>query len=277
MIKKIFIGIRRHPKRFLLAIAFGYSLLWAILEPILAIADIKATGYNGYYLGAYVLLSVIVAIIANYPKKIVKFNFKNTNTKVEIVFGDLFKVSGYKVISGSEFFDSKIGKPVSPNSLQGVFIKNILGNHSSIIDDAVNIQLAGKEIDTITRTDGKSLKYEIGETITITHDKSVYFLFALSMTDNDCNAFSSPSTMLKALDGLWNRVRTEGNGHEINIPLIGDGLSRVGLPASQLIQLILISLLKSTKERDLSSTIRIVLREDIFEKVDLELIKNNWD
>lgn len=277
MIKKIFIGIKRHPKRFLLAIAFGYSLLWAILEPILAITDIKPTGYNGYYLGAYGLLSLIVAVIVNYPKKSMKFNFKNTNTKVEIVFGDLFKVSGHKVISGSEFFDSKIGKPISPNSLQGVFIKNVLGNHQSLIDDAVNSQLSGKEIETVQRTDGKNLKYEIGETITISHNESIYFLFALSMTDNDCNAFSSPSIMLKALDGLWNKVRTEGNGHKINIPLIGDGLSRVGLPASQLIQLILISLLKSAKERDLSSTIRIVLQESVFEKVDLELIKNNWE
>jgi hypothetical protein len=277
MIKKIFIGIKRHPKRFLLAIAFGYSLLWAILEPILAITDIKTTGYNGYYLGAYVILSFIVAVVVNYPKKSVKFNFKNTNTKVEIVFGDLFKVSGHKIISGSEFFDSKIGKPVSPNTLLGVFIKNVLGNHKSIIDDAVNLQLAGKEIDTVQRTDGKKLKYEIGETITISHDESIYFLFALSKTDKDCTAFSSPSIMLKALDKLWNKVRTEGNGHEINIPLIGYGLSRVGLPASQLIQLILISLLKSAKERDLSSTIRVVLQEEVFEKVDLELIKNNWE
>jgi hypothetical protein len=41
--------------------------------------------------------------------------------------------------------------------------------------------------------------------------------------------------------------------------------------------LILISLLKSVKEKDLSSTIRIVLTEDVFDKIDLEIIKNNWE
>ena len=59
--------------------------------------------------------------------------------------------------------------------------------------------------------------------------------------------------------------------------MIGDGLSRIGLPQSQLLQLILISLLNSVKERDLSSTIKIILTEKVFDKIDLEIIKNNWE
>jgi len=143
--------------------------------------------------------------------------------------------------------------------------------------ELTNTQLAGQEIETIQRVDGKSLKYELGTTITIKHNESLYFLFALANADKDCNASSTPSLMLKALEGLWNKVRIEGNGIDINLPLIGNGLSRVGLPPSQLLQLTLISLLKSAKEKDLSSTIRIVLTEDIFDKIDLEIIKNNWE
>jgi len=275
--KKIFTGIKRHPQRFLLAIVFGYTALWTFLEPLFAILDIKPSGYNCWYLISYIVASFIIAFIAVYPKRKVKFNLTNTNTKVEIVFGDLFTSEGHKVISASEYFDSKIGKPVSPKSLQGIFITKILGGHTNIFDDAVNTQLAGQEIETVQRVDGKSLKYELGTTITINHNESLYFLFALTNTDNDCNANSTPSLMLKALEGLWNKVRIEGNGIDINLPLIGNGLSRVGLPPSQLLQLTLISLLKSAKERDLSSTIRIVLTEDIFDKIDLEIIKNNWE
>jgi hypothetical protein len=276
MKNKILIGITRHPKRFFLAIAFGYASLWTVLEPIFAIAEIKTTGYNCYYLLGYFLLSIVIALFVIYPKRKVKFDLKNTNTKVEIEFGDLFKSAGHKVIAASEFFDSKIGKPVSPKSLQGIFIERILGGHTNIFDTVVNTQLAGQEIATVQRVDGKTLKYDLGTTITIEHNQSLYFLFALSNSDNDCNASSTPSLMLKALDGLWNKVRIDGNGIDINLPLIGNGLSRVGLPPSQLLQLTLISLLKSAKERDLSSTIRIVLTNDIFDKIDLEIIKNNW-
>jgi hypothetical protein len=276
MTKKILIGISRHPKRFLLAFAFGYAALWTVLEPIFALLDFKATGYNCCYLIGYIIASFIIAIIVVYPKKKVKFSLTNTNTKVEIVFGDLFEANGHKVISASEFFDSKIGKPVSPKSLQGIFIEKILGGHTDVFDNAVNAQLAGQEIDTVQRVDGKTLKYELGTTITIPHNQSIYFLFALSNADYDCNASSTPSLMLKALEGLWTKVRIEGNGTDINLPLIGNGLSRIGLPPSQLLQLTLISLLKAAKERDLSSTIRIILTDDVFEEIDLEIIKNNW-
>lgn len=273
---KVFLGISRHPKRFFLAIAFGYASLWTVLEPIFSIANLKTTGYNCPYLIGYILCSLIIAVIVVYPKKKVQFDLNNTNTKVEIEFGDLFKTTGHKVISASEYFDSKIGKPVSPRSLQGIFIEKILGGHTNIFDSAVNTQLAGQEIGTVQRVDGKNLKYELGTTITIEYNQSQYFVFALSNTDNDCNANSTPSLMLKALEGLWNKVRIEGNGTDINLPLIGNGLSRIGLPPSQLLQLTLISLLKAAKERDLSSTIRIVLTQDVFDKIDLEIIKNNW-
>lgn len=275
--KKQLIGIKRHLKRFFLAIFFGFTTLWAVLEPIFSLLDIQTKNYSCCYLIGYFILSLIIALVIVYPKKKVKFGLTNTNTMVEIVFGDLFKTTGHKVISASEFFDSKIGKPVSPKSLQGIFINSILGGHANIFDNAVNTQLASQEIAIVQRVDGKTLKYEIGTTITIEHNQSTYFIFALTNTDNDCNANSTPSLMLKALEGLWNKVRIEGNGIDINLPLIGNGLSRIGLPPSQLIQLTLISLLKAVKERDLSSTIRIVLTEDVFDKIDLEIIKNNWE
>jgi hypothetical protein len=277
MTRKIITGISRRPQRFLLAIVYGYAALWTFLEPLFSILEIKPTGYNYWFLCAYIFVSFCIAIIMVYPKSKIKFDLKNTNTKIEIEFGDLFKSKGHKVIAANEYFDSKIGKPVSPGSLLGVFIKEILGGHNNIIDEAVSSQLAAQGIETIKRNDGNTLKYELGTTVTLKHNELLYFLFALSNSDNECNASCSPSLMLKALEGLWNKVRIEGNGLDVNIPLIGNGLSRIGLPASQLLQLTLISLLKSAKEKDLSSTIRIVLTEEIFKKIDLEIIKNNWE
>lgn len=276
MMNKIFIGISRHPKRFFLALVFGYTAIWTFLEPLMTMLEWKTTGYNGYCLSCYILTSIIIAVITVYPKKAVKFDLTNTNTKVVIEFGDLFKADGYKVIPVNEYFDSAIGKPVSPKSLHGFFIEKILGGYNSILDTAVNQQLTGRAITTSQRPEGKNDKYELGTTITLTHNQSVYFLFALCNSDNDCKATCTPSLMLKALEGLWEKVRIEGNGFDINLPLIGNGLSGVGLPPSQLLQLTLMSLLKYTKEKELSTTIRIVLLEDMFKKIDLELIKNNW-
>lgn len=276
MIHRLLIGIKRRPKKFILAMAFGYTTLWAVLEPIFTLLEIKTTGYNWGFLIGYLVVSIIISLFVVYPKKQIQFNLKNTNTNIEIVFGDLFTEKGHKVISVDEYFDSKIGKPVASKALQGIFIEKILGGHTSIFDDAVNAQLGEKKIEILNRVEGKNLRYPIGTTVTIKHNQTLYFLFAMAHSDYDCNASSNPSIMLKALDGLWSKVRIEGNGENVNIPLVGDGLSRVGLPPTQLLQLILISILKSAKEKDLSSTIRVVLLENMFDKIDLELITNNW-
>jgi len=277
MMRKIIIGIKRHPKRFLLAIVFGFTVLWTVLEPIFSILEIKTTGYNYWYLALYFLVSFIISLFIIYPKREVEFGFKNTNTKIKIKFGDIFKENGHKVIPVNDFFDSKIGKPVSSKTLHGIFIEKVLGGHSEIFDKAIEKQLADQKYNVIKRTDGKEKRYNLGNTVVIDYEKSKYFCFALSKSDNDCNANSTPTLMLEALDGLWKSIRIEGNGQDVNLPLIGDGLSRIGLPQSQLLQLILISLLNSVKEKDLSSTIKIILTEKVFEKIDLEIIKNNWE
>jgi hypothetical protein len=276
MIYKIFTGIGRHPKRFVLAIIFGYTAIWTFLEPLMTLLELKTTGYNCTCLLIYLLISLIIAFISVFPKKSVKFDLTNTNTKVVIKFGDLFEAEGHKVIPVNEYFDSLIGKPVSPNSLHGIFIQRILGGYNNIIDDEVHNQLLNKEIEIIERPQGKKNKFSLGTTIAIDHNQSTYFLFALCNSDNDCKATCTPSSMLIALEGLWEKIRIEGNGFDINLPLIGNGLSGVGLPPSQLLQLTLMSLLKFTKEKELSATVKIVLLEDMFEKIDLSLIKNNW-
>lgn len=274
--KKIFISINRHPKKFLLAIFFSYCTIWALIEPLMAILELKTNHFNWYWFSLYLIASIIIGFVSAIPKKSVNFNLINTNTKVIIELGDLFKSEGHRVIPVNEYFDSLIGKPVSPKSVHGIFIEKTLGGYNQILDDAVNNQLAGKEIDIVNRPQGKKNKYPIGTTITLKHNESIYFLFSLCNSDNDCKVTCNPSLMLKALEGLWEKVRIEGNGFNINLPLVGNGLSGVGLPPSQLLQLILMSLLKFTKEKELSTTIKIILQEDVFEEIDLELIKSNW-
>ena len=139
------------------------------------------------------------------------------------------KLTDIKLYRQASFLISKIGKPVSSKSQQGIFIEKILGRHINIFEDAVNNQLKGQHIDRVQRIDGKNLKYKLGTTITIKHNQDFYFIFALTNTDNDCNANSIPSLMFKALEGLWNKVRIEGNGVDFNLPLICNGLSRIGL------------------------------------------------
>lgn len=274
--RELILGIQRKTKRFVLAIFFGYVTLWTFLEPLFAVLNFKIESYNWIYLVGYLIISLTIAVIVVYPKKKIELELKNTNTKVIIEFGDLFKFLGNKVISVNNYFDTEIGLPVSEHSIHGYFIQNIIGNHTNIIEKAVKEQLQSIPATNIPKSAGNKTQFPIGTTIHIDFNKTKYFLFALGESDKKCKATSNPANMLVSLNGLWHGIRDNGNGAIVNIPLIGSGLSGVGIHPSQLIQLILISLLKFVKTYELSTTVRIVLRNDLYDKIDLELIKNNW-
>ena len=72
--------------------------------------------------------------------------------------------------------------------------------------------------------------------------------------------------MWVALNSLWQRVRIESGGHAVNLPLVGSGLSGLGLPTRDLLNLIILSAITETKAREVTQGIRIVLRRDRFDR-----------
>jgi hypothetical protein len=82
--------------------------------------------------------------------------------------------------------------------------------------------------------------------------------------------------MWAALAGLWQAVRVSSNGHPISLPLVGAGQSGVALEPKHLLRLILLSILVATRDGEVCKRINIVLRDDLFEKVDLQSVKNEW-
>ena len=60
------------------------------------------------------------------------------------------------------------------------------------------------------------------------------------------------------------------------MPLVGSGLSGLGLPANQLLQLILVVLVNETKKKQVAMEITVVLHPSRFDEVDLGSIGAFW-
>ena len=104
-----------------------------------------------------------------------------------------------------------------------------------------------------------------------------FFLVALTKTDlNTLKASADIPELWMALVGLWKQVRISAGGHPVVAPLLGGGLSGVGHPGTQLLQLMLLSIVNETKKRKITNDIRIILADDRFNEINLETIKNNW-
>ena len=275
-LKDLWCGIKRHPWKTVGYVFTAFSVLFTIIK-----------GINRFFPGVKIegpfAFAVIVFVSACFglkkvwkPSKI-KIKVANSDTTIEVLFGDLFVQDGIRAIAVNEFFDSALGKPVSEKSLHGVFLNKCFGGYPQPFDKQVNEQLTNELYDEVPRSEGKTKKYKIGATALLTADKDRYLVFALTHTDvTNCMATADVTMMWIALHHVWQRARAECGGSALNLPLVGGGLAKIGLPTRDLLNLIILAAITETKEKAITQRIRIVLHRDRFEDLDLRDVETHW-
>lgn len=238
-------------------------------------SDKKVTGIAALVIT--ISFALLVSISRSWRPTRVEFRLPNSDTIIEITFGDIFVSEGIRVIGVNEFFDTEVGRPVSEYSLHGMFILNSFGGGRGTLDDQINKELE-KAIGVETnKMDGKSKRFPIGATTLIKVNSDQYMLLAITKTDlQTCKASSDVGTIWTALGELWERARHELSGKTLNLPLLGSGLAGVGIPTRDLLNLIILSAIDATKKTKVAGHIRIVLHESKFDDLDLRDVKNYW-
>lgn len=270
-------GVKRDWMK-LLAVAFvGFSGLFTLVSAVdffLPLLGIK----NPIILGLLSLGSLIYGLKTVWKPSKVEIPIANCATCIEIVFADLFAQDGIRAIAVNEYFDSKIGKPVSPNSLHGLLITKCFGGHPQPFDDQLISELAAYSSNPEpSKVEGKNVKYEIGATAMVRANNDQFLLYALTHTDPaTCKASADVTMLWNAVNSLWKRARNECNSLPLNVPLVGSGLSGLGLPTRDLLNLIVLSAITETKAREITKRIRIVLHRDRFDDLDLRDVKSYW-
>lgn len=276
LLHNVCLGIKRRPFKFLGEIFLAYSALWTLVESAsYFFSDIKLQGIRCYIV--LVCVGILIACIRAYQHRCISFKIGHSNTKVTVLFGDLFDREGHIAIPVNEFFDSELGLPVSPKSLHGLVINRFFGGHPTSFDQLVTADLANTPGEDIQRDSGKSRRYPIGTTASIKTSSHRFLLFVLSITDlSTFKASATVPNLVQALEGLAAKARVVLGGEKLVVPLVGSGLSGIGLPANQLLQLILLVLVNETKKRQIALDIEVVIHADRFDEIDLHLIKNLW-
>jgi hypothetical protein len=236
---------------------------------------VKVEGW--YAFAVIILVSVCFGLKKVWKPSKIKIKLANSDTTIEVLFGDLFVQDGVRAIAVNEFFDSALGKPVSEKSLHGFFLSKCFGGYPQAFDKQVDEQLANEPHEEVPRTEGKTKKYNIGATAMLTADKDRYLVFALTHTDvANCMATADVTMMWIALHHVWQRARAECGGNPLNLPLVGGGLAKIGLPTRDLLNLIILAAITETKEKAITQRIRIVLHRDRFEDLDLRDVETHW-
>lgn len=273
----IIFGIKKHPLRILIYWFAAFSIVWTLIEGVTYFISINHLK-NGYSLSLIIIGGLLYAVLANRYLDEINIPIRHTNSEINIRFGDIFETDGVRVIAVNEFFDSELGIPVSEKSLHGMFISKCFGGHGDTFDKIVSEEL--KEIpsqNVENRKHGKKFKYPIGSSVEVIADGKRYLCFALTHTDiHTSKAYADVSILWKALNGLWDKARVILGGDCLVIPLIGSGLSGIGLPPRELLMLLILSIITESKKQIIGNCIKIILHEDIYDKIDLKEIKEYW-
>jgi len=277
-LKDLWRGICRHPLKAVSHIFVAFSVMWTITEALsYFVPGIMVKGPIA--LGALVFISIIYGLKKVWKPSKITIDVAHTNTCIIVLFGDLFEQDGIRAIAVNDFFDSKLGKPVSEKSLHGIFLNKCFGGYPEPFDKQVHGNLKDSApSETAERDEGKSKRYPIGTTALLTAERDRYIAVALTQTNISTSKVSADVTMMWiALHKLWQRARIESGGAPLNVPLIGSGLSGLGLPTRDLLNLIILSAITETKEKLITNVIRIVLNRDRYDELDLRDVKQHWE
>ena len=237
----------------------------------------KPGGWFGF--GVFLAGAAIGGLYRAWPQERVEFAIPGSSSTFEIKFGDIFDGRAVVVIPVNDFFDGQLGDHVSENSLHGQFINGVLGGQSQSFYALTSQALAGvkpKE-EGVARSSGRCNRYAIGTVARVDVADRRYLLAALSHTDPlSLKAAASLHDLWMCLAGIWNGVRDHASGQPVSIPLIGSGLSGVGLPPGRLLDFLVTSFFYHNKGRTVVQKVTLMLPNRLAGDLDLKSIKRRW-
>ena len=268
----------RHAKAFLLWAGATYGYLWIVVESLGFFFQDIGLGAFWWY-GVLLISSASVGVWRAWPSKRVEISIPVSDSSFEIQFGNIFEDGGVIVIPVNEYFDGDLGDHVSEKSIHGQFVKNVLGSQSETFFRLTREALYGIEPEAtgVKRTSGQRIRYPIGTVARVDINQKRYLLSALSRTDiNSLKASATLEDLLTCLSGIWAAIREYSSGRPVSVPLVGSGLSGVGLPPRKLIEIIMTSFLYHTKALKVADKVTLVLPDTMAAKIDLKDIKRSW-
>lgn len=257
----------------------NYLSVLGIIGVFTSFATIFITISNDFKLfvgiGFMIFLIVLFLLMLFNANRLNSISLNINGLNVDIYYGDLFSSEDLKLIPFNEYFDTLVDNVViAENSLNGLFVKNNYPNEKKQdLDNKITEKLNGKlsELNE-SRVLGKNYKYKLGTTIEV---ENSYLLTAFTHFDENNRAYLSKMEYLYCLDNLWKEINIIYAQRNINIPLLGSGISRIGsdFKPQNYLEQIINSLKLSNLDNAYNTKINIILHESVKDEINLFNIK----
>lgn len=248
--------------------------IWALVDIISSYHLINKENLPFYSIFLLSFFGLIIVIITRRPVKRITYKFPGQDLIIEVCIGNLFDISGQKIISTNTTFDTDIANGIiSKNSLQGQFTEKYYSQDLQKLNRELDEGLISFPSTTIQKEAGKTKRYEFGTTVKLKFGDQLFYWFAMSDLNYNNNAKTTLKNVHQALDGLWEFIETKGEKDDIVIPLIGSGLGRLTTSRKKLIAIIAQSFINASEDNIFSNKLIIVVHPIDVEKSKLNLFE----
>lgn len=269
--------------KYILSFFSALGLIWLIIESYIGLEG------NNSNISYYTFLKIAVTagtiwflidgiIITGFLKSKISIPLGKSDTIVEILYGDLFRQEGWKAIGVNDFFDSIVDdKHIANNSLHGFMLNKYWDGKIVDWDNQISNCLLSSNSKSVNRISGKLERFPIGTTADVVQEGNKFLCVALTTTDVDSLQTKADSKdLIVSVKGVLNKARTVCANDPLNFPLMGSGLSRIGIHPSILVDLMLTAILEETKINKVTGIVRIVLPPNTCKDINLFQIEKDW-
>jgi hypothetical protein len=225
-------------------------------------------------------LAAVYGVWAAWPKLAFSRDFTLPSTRISVVVGDLFDQEGHLIVGMTDTFDTEPPVLISASSVQGQLLTREYDGDVARLDADLDRALAAHQIEATetraTKPLGKLNRYPLGTVAVLGTGQRRYYGLAYSRMGNDYTVGSSVSRIWNALMELWPVVRDTSHLETVSIAVPGLGLARLSGRISQadMVRLVIISFLTSSRETVVAGQLRIVLTPQSAEKTDLRRLND---
>lgn len=198
------------------------------------------------------------------------YETKVNGKPVSIIVGDLFKQEGFKLIPFNERFDTKVDDVIiAHRTLNGIMIDKYVSDI-----DKLNATIESAKCDASKLNPNKKGMFPLGRLIAFED----FLLLAFTHFNEENVAYIEASEFEQVLLNMWAEMRRVYAGREINMPLIGSGITTLeGISVkdyTNLLKCILCTLDRSNFQP--VKGVRIILTKDAIKQIDMNRIKEQF-
>ena len=264
------------------SLLMGLGTLWMFIEPY---EGLENTDFHlGYW--AFLLISLVLGIAIYVADGIFlsgymlnKATIKNDyGTALTIEFGDLFERDGWTAISVSDFFNSTVDEDlISSKSLHGIVLNRFWDGNTADWQSQVNSSLRHVKFETVQQPKGNRRRYPIGTTAKATIESRKFLFVALGRANEKNVTKNNAEGLICAVRGMLEAARAACASEPLNIPLMGAGLSRIGIKDAVLTDLIITAVMEESRSAKITNEIRIVLPVSLRDTINIKQYERKWN